>query len=273
MTTLTERSVVCGCCGASVSHTFVGSTNTFGGSMDLDACPPEMKRSTMPTWVQVCPKCGFAGSDISTATDEIKTFVHSSQYQTLRIDTEYPELARAFISSAMIADKTQDHHAAGMLYLQAACSCDNVEGKSTKASLCRRKAVEHIQVAVDQNINNQDTDGSLETIIVDCLRRCGEFDKARELTTAQLKTRTKDEIRAILFYETRLINKSDTGCYRLSEALPNIRRKWYRRRQPRRLVFLASVIIAGLGASIIVDHLAAGSRWFLVNWRSMGIRW
>ena len=47
MTTVFPQTVRCSVCGAENEMMVVASTNTFGGTMDLDTRPPEMKRSTM----------------------------------------------------------------------------------------------------------------------------------------------------------------------------------------------------------------------------------
>lgn len=63
MTTLASTSKKCLVCGTVSQFSALQSTNSFGYS-DLDFRPAEMKRSTMPYWIQECPCCGYVSSDI-----------------------------------------------------------------------------------------------------------------------------------------------------------------------------------------------------------------
>ena len=54
----------CVLCDREYEYRELASTNAFG-ACDLDLRPPEMKRSTMPLWVEECPFCGYISSDVS----------------------------------------------------------------------------------------------------------------------------------------------------------------------------------------------------------------
>ena len=67
MSTMHEFHRTCAVCGATHRYRILTSTNAFG-SPDLDLRPPQMKRGTMPLWVQECPSCGYTAEDVSDPT-------------------------------------------------------------------------------------------------------------------------------------------------------------------------------------------------------------
>ena len=79
MTTMFKQKVRCSVCGEESEHLAIGSTNAFG-SPDLDLRPPEMQRSTMPHWVQECPKCGYVACVISDKCPVSAEFLKSEEY-------------------------------------------------------------------------------------------------------------------------------------------------------------------------------------------------
>ena len=58
----------CFVCGKESSVTVMASTNTLGGTPDLDLRPAEMMRSTMPRWIQECPHCGYIAGSLDKET-------------------------------------------------------------------------------------------------------------------------------------------------------------------------------------------------------------
>ena len=69
MSTFFEETKCCVICNKLSEQTQIGSTNSFG-SCDLDLRPPEMQRSTMCHWIEVCPYCGYVANNISMELDE-----------------------------------------------------------------------------------------------------------------------------------------------------------------------------------------------------------
>ena len=44
--------------------------------------PLQMKRGTMPLWVQECPDCGYTAGDVSDATQIPREYLQSEAYQS-----------------------------------------------------------------------------------------------------------------------------------------------------------------------------------------------
>lgn len=50
-------------------------------------------------------------------------------------------------------------------------------------------------------------------------------------------------------------------------------RRWFRHGWVRGLGLIAVGAVLLVGVSILVEHQTGGERWFLISWRSFGIRW
>src|SRR5438093_611864 len=98
MTTFFRQDVTCVNCRKSSEHHVLSSTNAFG-SADLDLRPPEMKRSTMRAWLQLCPHCGYVAPDLSRKVGDLAV-VGSAEYRSAVSDKRFPELARRFLAYA-----------------------------------------------------------------------------------------------------------------------------------------------------------------------------
>ena len=88
----------CSVCGATNEFRVLLSTNTFGGGPDLDLRPAEMKRSTMPVWVQECPECGFISGDVTDLSTVTREWLQSEQYISADGIPFVSDLRNGFIS-------------------------------------------------------------------------------------------------------------------------------------------------------------------------------
>ncbi|MBS7251264.1 MAG: hypothetical protein KIH08_11870 [Candidatus Freyarchaeota archaeon] len=124
MTQLEEVEKKCILCGKESKQIVVISTNTVG-SPDLDTRPPEMKRSTLPYWIEFCPECGFCAPDISEAPPEAAEIVRSEAYQQQLHNPEFPALANKFLCLSLILEKIGVYVGAGWCSVHAAWACDD----------------------------------------------------------------------------------------------------------------------------------------------------
>ncbi len=214
MTTFFSEQVQCAVCGATAELQVLGSTNAIG-SPDLDLRPPQMQRSTMNTWVQRCPECGFCNGRIDTASPGAAELVESAQYRAQLSDSRLPELANRFLCAAMVAAST-DNRSAARAKLHAAWVCDD-NGLDDAARECRRAAVDLLADAAPMNDTEQVTiEGA---VVVDMLRRIGDFPGAAE-RCARLQDKTRDEnLLAVLRFQSDLISAQDAACHRVEEAI------------------------------------------------------
>lgn len=161
-------------CGHTASYTGIESTSV-SGLPDLDSRPAEMMRSTIPTWIQRCPSCGYCATDISIGKSEYREIIMGFEYREQLQGKEFPHLVNSFICSSQICEFARKFREATWAYVYAAWVCDDDESEDC-AIHCRKKAVEFLLKARQ---NNQevlsDYSGSDDAILVDLLRRSDQF--------------------------------------------------------------------------------------------------
>jgi hypothetical protein len=101
MTRIHGRSIICFVCGKDSLQANIASTIAFG-SPDLDTRPPQMKRSTIMTWVQRCPECGYCASQLTDASTNAGELVLRSDYREQLASDKYSELTNSFLCKSMI---------------------------------------------------------------------------------------------------------------------------------------------------------------------------
>lgn len=217
MTTIYEDQVECSVCGIENECVDISSTNKIGSS-DLDMRPPEMQRSTMYTWVQRCPGCGYCASDLSTIYQGARDVMNGKEYKDQLNDPMYSELANSFLCQAILCRESKNFTGATLAFIHAAWVCDDSD-HIEQARACRQKAVNMFTVAeeVGQKLAKKRSDNT--TIIVDLLRRSGQMEQAQKVILARRGKSKKSIIARILAYETALIEKNDVGCHTMAEAL------------------------------------------------------
>lgn len=207
----TIRAVPCRCsvCGAESKQKFLVSTNAFG-SPDLDLRPPEMQRSTMSCWLQVCPQCGYVAKLIGGAARADREWLNSETYRTCGgIPVQNP-LGKRFLKYYLTARQRQDWQAALYGAKCAAWACDDADEPQV-AAFCRLLAVEAMeqlpQDAMDENLQLQK---------LDLLRRAGQFETVLQ-EGGKLRF-TEPLMQKILQFQLAKAQQGDTACYRMSDA-------------------------------------------------------
>ena len=214
MTTFAQKQVRCAVCGTDVQIQTLASTNTFGSS-DLDLRPPEMQRSTMNTWVQHCPACGLCNNSIEDAPPGAEKLVASPRYRAQLAEERVPELARRFLCAAMVVE-SEDRRSAAQSKLCAAWVCDDADLRDM-ASECRRGA---IGLLVGASPLDDASQAMLEgAIVVDLLRRVGDFSLAAEKCDQLAGVATDENLLAILSFQKDLIAAQDAECHSVDEAI------------------------------------------------------
>lgn len=217
MTTLYREKIQCALCGCESEFTGIGSTNAFG-SPDLDTRPPEMQRSTIYAWVQRCPECGYCASDISRSNPESAVVVNGAEYQAQLKNHEFLELANSFLCKAIIDRERNDYMSATWALIHAAWARDDAE-QPTQARICRTKAA---TMLIDAEAHNQqvvEQDGASTAILVDLLRRSGQFAEAQKVLATRRNSIKEDIILRILDFQMTLIEKDDDTCHTIDDTL------------------------------------------------------
>lgn len=204
--------IECGCCHESSEQDVLMSTNEMYGP-DLDLRPGEDMRSTMNTWLQLCPYCGYCAMDISVTPADAGIY-KSPAYQAALKAADYPKLARRFLAHA-IANESSDPLAAAQSYLHTAWLCDDAR-KSAPAIESRRRAAELFILGEQSADNEQKLNNAV--VLVDIYRRCGQFQEAETKCTAILAIQEVTGVmRDVLKYQQRLIEARDTNAHSIED--------------------------------------------------------
>ena len=216
MTIIRSREAQCALCAAKSEFLVLASTNTMG-SPDLDTRPPEMARSTMHTWVQRCPHCGYCASHVAERRPKAARAVGRRAYKAQLSDPAYPELANSFLCQALIESAGEDYSAATWVLLHAAWVCDDA-GRIEQAIACRERAAEMLALAEEHGQQVGKPEGASTAILVDLLRRSGRFEDARQALAARPEGIADEAVVRVLEFEASLVDQNDTACHTIAEA-------------------------------------------------------
>jgi hypothetical protein len=222
---LIRREIRCGACGLPSDHFLSPAANADSNEApDLDTRPNGPLRSTVAFWMQRCPHCGYCAADISTIHESAVDLIATPGYQRQLLEPGIPEKAREFLCHAMILAHVGQPADAGWTCLHAAWLCDDAD-HTQSAIEARARAIDHWRNA---KLSGQDfgDDHAMESaLIVDLQRRMGRFEDAL-ITCTQAFGEPGESIHPLiehlLRFEKTLIQKRDTGTYRLSD-LPAFR--------------------------------------------------
>lgn len=210
MTMMKKESFICSVCGKESEQDVLISSNEFG-SMDLDTRPPEMMRSTMETWLQECPHCGYVNTEISRdgmSSILAPTIMYKSEYHEAFGLTN--DLAKRFYRYSLIQ---VDFEKKVFALLQAAWCCDDDED-SEKAKTLRKKAAEILDKVIPK-IEDRGSRANLQLMQLDILRRACEFEKAKQKCDEFTKPSEYDNI---VRYQQHLVEQKDDTCHTVEEA-------------------------------------------------------
>lgn len=212
MSKISIRERKCSVCGSTNEYRVLLSTNTFGGDPDLDLRPAEMKRSTMPVWVQECPDCGFISGDVTDLTTVTREWLQSEEYLSANGIPFSSELAKRFYKYYLINLADENPEDAFYAILHAAWSCDDSDDNAN-AKLCRELAIPLVTELIEENRKNKD---ALLVTKADLLRRSGQFDT---LINEYSSISFGDELlNQIIAFEIEKANEQDTKCYRVEDV-------------------------------------------------------
>lgn len=201
----------CSVCGKSSPQHVLMSTNSMGYP-DLDLRPPEMKRSTMNTWIDECPYCGYVASSLSEESKISKDFLKSDEYLTCDGYDFKGNLSKLFYRQHLIAKKSNDAMEAFLSLQHCAWDCDDNDDEN--ASDIRKLALPYI----DELIENDDEDRNVLLVIKsDFLRRSCEFDQL--ISEYENLTIGDDTMDKIIRFEIQKASEKDTDCYTLEDVV------------------------------------------------------
>jgi hypothetical protein len=144
----------------------------------------------------------------------------SEAYRDQLINRALPDLANSFLCASIILAALADYARAGWNSLRAAWVCDdtpNIEG----AVSCRKRAADLFKEAQLRNQPIATQAGAADALMVDVLRRSRQFPLALSLCEEGLRKYQDDLFKAIFRFQQMLIQRGDTGCYTIAQAVGN----------------------------------------------------
>ena len=196
----------CSVCGKCSEQTELASTSEFGNP-DLDLRPPMMGRHTMSKWIEVCPWCGYAYSNLEEDGKGHAAFVASNEYKSCESNPITDETAQNYYRFAMLLKRDGKRRSACDVLVYAAWACDDADD-SQGALICRGKAIELFDEKMKENEN-------LLLRQIDLLRRTERFDEAIALCD---KTDFGNPfVRNIVRFQKVLSQKKDAQCHNVGE--------------------------------------------------------
>ncbi len=215
--TFGEKTKTCFLCGTESVYTGVISTASLG-STDLDSRPPEPERSSLSYWIHSCPSCRYCAPDLSEGDKAYEAVVKSDAYRKTLENSAYPRLANQFLCWSLLQESQKDYQKAGWGAIHAAWACDDA-GFEEGATAARKKASDLFMKARENGQWFAEDAGLEEAILVDLLRRAGQFDEALKICLERLKKEPEETVRIILQYQKTLIEKLDSQGHTVSDAM------------------------------------------------------
>ena len=198
----------CGLCGHVFESRTLTSTNAFG-SPDLDLRPPQMKRATMPMWIDKCPNCGYVHAKIEENGKQHKSYIKSKDYIMCEGAKLSSSLARDFYKFGLILLKEDDRLEGYNAFLHAAWASDDADD-TTGAALCRNKAIS----LYDGKLFKKNKNLALRHI--DLLRRAGRFTDA--INFCNSITFEDELMQKVANFQLKLSSFKNGGCYRVADC-------------------------------------------------------
>lgn len=175
---------------------------------DLDTRPGEPLRSTLSTWMQYCPGCGYAAPDLGYAAAGVAELIRAE---------EYSRLENSFEKHSFLLEKLGHLADSGWIALQAAWQHDD-RNRPEAAARCRRRAMRLWQASKAAGQDFLDTPAEEFALAVDVLRRMGEFEAAAETIRVALEDEEMPPVvDDILRFQMALIQQRDTARHTLDE--------------------------------------------------------
>ena len=178
MSIMFPAEIKCSMCGTVSVHDEMISTSTFG-TTDLDTRPPEVKRSTMYSWVQACPECGFAYRKLSEKAAVEKSFLSTQEYKTCDGISFASELARDFFRYHLILSAENKTEKAFWALLSSSWACDDVND-TQNAVLVRNRAIHLAEILMESHSMPKKNVETISLIRADMLRRTSQFEELLE---------------------------------------------------------------------------------------------
>jgi len=207
----------------------------------------------MKFWVQRCPNCGYCAMDLSGDSDadlpvvpvagygeiwadpelivpdlasgllrepidSVRSLVASKRYRVQLHNFFLPKLANSFLCQSLVHEAEGRYINATFAALHAAWVCDDAF-RFKRARECRARVVAMIQKASAGTQSFGSRLQSRAAILVDALRRIGDFDSAAATCQEALVDEPDEFLRNVLQFQLTLINQRSKAAHSLVDAI------------------------------------------------------
>ncbi|TQF15895.1 hypothetical protein FJV41_11040 [Myxococcus llanfairpwllgwyngyllgogerychwyrndrobwllllantysiliogogogochensis] len=221
MTRYANTQVMCAVC-ASVSEQRTLQCVTSFERPDLDGRPSEMARSTMDTWVERCPSCGYCAASLAKAHPSAREVVPSEAYRARLHHPEAPVLLNQFLCLALLHDAEGLARDSAAVRTHAAWVADDA-GLEALARRCRSEAADLLLNAPPlkhwEDREDPDWRGWRGVRLVDVLRRSGRGEEALREVDRVRQVGASSLVKQLLAFESAAIARGDTGRHTVDEGL------------------------------------------------------
>ena len=211
MTQIRNLEKKCSVCGETSMYPVLMSTNCWGYP-DLDFRPAEMQRSTMNTWLDECPHCGYVARNIEHELNISPEILKTDEYLTCEGKDFKNNLSKRFYRSYLISKARNDYVSAFYMLLYCAWKCDDSQDELAVE-------IRKLAVAMLENIDAEDDDekNRLKLIRADLLRRSLQFER---LIEEYYDFKIEDEIMySVIRFQLERAAKKDSACYTVEDVV------------------------------------------------------
>lgn len=211
MTQIRNLEKKCSVCGETSMYPVLMSTNCWGYP-DLDFRPAEMQRSTMNTWLDECPHCGYVARNIEHELNISPEILKTDEYLTCEGKDFKNNLSKRFYRSYLISKARNDYVSAFYMLLYCAWKCDDSQDELAVE-------IRKLAVAMLENIDAEDDDekNRLQLIRADLLRRSLQFER---LIEEYDDFKIEDEIMySVIRFQLERAAKKDSACYTVEDVV------------------------------------------------------
>lgn len=211
MTQIGDMDIKCSICGETSNQMVIMSTNS-SGAPDLDLRPSEMQRSTMPTWIQECPHCGYVAPYLNMEREVSRDFLESDEYITCDGFEFRGKLSKKFFKNYLIS--RQSDNVVDCFYSLQFCAwdCDDMKDMQNARNV-RMLAIPYVDRLIEMNVESKN---NFLLIKVDLLRRGGKFSKLIDEYGEFVFG--KEWLDKILTFQIIKARESDDECYTLRDV-------------------------------------------------------
>ncbi|PTL82146.1 hypothetical protein [Vitiosangium sp. GDMCC 1.1324] len=217
---VSERRTCAVCCTSSEYRYPRCGTDGSGRSPALDEGPCAGERSTMDSWVETCPSCGYCADDIAPRQKvraEVVSMVRSPRYQELLHRGGSVSLANRFLCEALLQEVSRRLADQAVALIRAAWAAESA-GEADLARQCRSDAADLLLSRRPALQRFTKYLGSGSVVLIDLLRRADRIDEALREVDAALQRPFNFITEMLLAFERQLCERGDTAEHTEAEA-------------------------------------------------------